>query len=145
VRDATVTKMLAAFFIDVSRARAWGGALGGLIPAVEPRLKIAVFHVAGLEMEQPLAEADPLNFVGHITIPVLMVKAGWTPTSTSRRLSGRRLNCSARRPNTSATSIYEAGHFVPRDQLVKETLDWFDRYLGPVKDARKMSAAAKQP
>jgi hypothetical protein len=33
-----VTKMLAAFFIDVSRARAWGGALGVLI-AVEPRLK----------------------------------------------------------------------------------------------------------
>jgi hypothetical protein len=41
--------------------------------------------------------------------------------------------------------IYEAGHVVPRDQLVQETLDWFDRYLGPVKDARKTSAAAKQP
>jgi hypothetical protein len=41
--------------------------------------------------------------------------------------------------------IYEAGHFVPRDQLVKETLDWYDRYLGPVRGARKAPAEAKQP
>jgi hypothetical protein len=88
VRDATVTKMLAAFFLDVSRSRAWGGVLGGLIPAVEPRLKIAVLHVAGLEMEQPLAEADPLNFVGHITIPALMVNGRMDPyfnVETSQR------------------------------------------------------------
>jgi len=29
--------------------------------------------------------------------------------------------------------VYDGGHFVPRDQLVKETLAWLDRYLGDVK------------
>jgi len=29
--------------------------------------------------------------------------------------------------------VYDGGHFVPRDQLVKETLAWLDRYLGVVK------------
>jgi hypothetical protein len=29
--------------------------------------------------------------------------------------------------------VYEAGHFVPRSQLIKETLDWYDRYLGAVR------------
>jgi hypothetical protein len=29
--------------------------------------------------------------------------------------------------------IFEAGHIIPRNQLIKETLDWLDRYLGPVK------------
>jgi hypothetical protein len=28
---------------------------------------------------------------------------------------------------------YETGHAVPRNQLIKETLDWLDRYLGRVK------------
>jgi hypothetical protein len=28
--------------------------------------------------------------------------------------------------------IYEAGHLVPRSDIIRETLDWFDRYLGPV-------------
>jgi hypothetical protein len=28
--------------------------------------------------------------------------------------------------------LYEAGHTVPRTVLVKETLAWLDRYLGPV-------------
>jgi eukaryotic-like serine/threonine-protein kinase len=29
--------------------------------------------------------------------------------------------------------LYETDHFIPRDELVKETLSWLDRYLGPVK------------
>ena len=123
----------------------WGGEMGGLIPAVEPRLKVAVLHVAGFEMEQPLPEADPLNFVSRITIPVLMVNGRMDPyfnVETSQRPMFELLGTPA---GQKRHVIYEAGHFVPRDQLVKETLDWFDRYLGPVKDARKTPAAAKQP
>jgi hypothetical protein len=29
--------------------------------------------------------------------------------------------------------IYDAGHLVPRADLIKETLKWYDNYLGPVK------------
>jgi hypothetical protein len=29
--------------------------------------------------------------------------------------------------------IYESGHLVPRTDFVKETLLWYDQYLGPVK------------
>jgi hypothetical protein len=29
--------------------------------------------------------------------------------------------------------IYEGGHDVPRTELIKETLGWFDKYLGPVR------------
>ena len=28
--------------------------------------------------------------------------------------------------------IYESGHLVPRADLIKETLQWFDKYLGGV-------------
>jgi hypothetical protein len=27
---------------------------------------------------------------------------------------------------------YDGGHLPPRAVMIKETLDWFDRYMGPV-------------
>jgi hypothetical protein len=29
--------------------------------------------------------------------------------------------------------LYDTAHNVPRNEMIKETLDWFDRYLGPVR------------
>ena len=29
--------------------------------------------------------------------------------------------------------VYETGHNIPRNEMIKETLDWLDRYLGPVR------------
>ena len=29
--------------------------------------------------------------------------------------------------------LYDTDHFIPREELIKETLIWLDRYLGPVK------------
>lgn len=28
--------------------------------------------------------------------------------------------------------LYDTGHDIPRNELLKEALDWLDRYLGPV-------------
>jgi hypothetical protein len=28
--------------------------------------------------------------------------------------------------------LYDSDHLLPRDELIKETLNWLDRYLGPV-------------
>jgi len=30
------------------------------------------------------------------------------------------------------TTISHTGHNIPRPDLIRETLDWLDRYLGPV-------------
>jgi hypothetical protein len=29
--------------------------------------------------------------------------------------------------------VYETGHDIPRIEMIKESLNWLDRYLGPVK------------
>jgi hypothetical protein len=29
--------------------------------------------------------------------------------------------------------VYETGHDIPQNELIRESLDWLDRYLGPVK------------
>ena len=47
----------------------WGGAMGGLMPAVEPRLKVNVLVVAGLDFPRTRPEVEPLNFLPHVTAP----------------------------------------------------------------------------
>jgi hypothetical protein len=35
-------------------------------------------------------------------------------------------------PEQKRHVLYDAGHDLPGPPVVKETLNWFDRYLGPV-------------
>lgn len=110
----------------------WGGMLVGLMPAAEPRLKPAVLLVAGLSQNPVLPEADPFNFLPRITIPVLMLNGRFDhffPVETSQVPMFRLLGTA---PEHKRQLVYDAGHLVPRSQVIKETLDWFDHYLGPV-------------
>jgi formylglycine-generating enzyme required for sulfatase activity/dienelactone hydrolase len=122
--------------IDTARVAyygvSWGGYLGGLMPAVEPRFKAVVLLVAGLEVQQGQPEVEPINFLPRIRIPVLMLNGQYDhyfPVETAQRPMFRLLGTP---PDQKRQVISEGGHFVPRTQLVKETLDWLDRYLGPV-------------
>jgi formylglycine-generating enzyme required for sulfatase activity/dienelactone hydrolase len=111
----------------------WGGYLGGVLPAVEPRLKAVILVVAGLEFQQGLPEVEPINFLPRITMPVLMLNGEYDhyfPVETSQRPMFRLLGTP---PDRKRQVISEGGHFVSRPELVRETLDWLDRYLGPVK------------
>ncbi len=35
--------------------------------------------------------------------------------------------------NNKRRAIFDAGHIPPHDHMIKEGLDWLDRYQGPVK------------
>ncbi|MBA3338421.1 MAG: hypothetical protein H0T54_01490 [Geodermatophilaceae bacterium] len=111
----------------------WGGKLGGLVPAVEPRLKAIVLVVAGLGMQRARPEADELNFLPHIKAPTLMLNGKYDfffPTESSQRPFFRLLGTAA---DQKKYIVYEYGHVLPRTQLISETLAWLDRYLGPVR------------
>ena len=110
----------------------WGGYFGGIIPAIEPRLKAAVLYVAGLTMERGRPEVEPINYLPRIHIPVLMLNGKYDfffPVATSQEPFFRFLGSPAA---DKRYIVYEGGHDVPRTQLIKETLAWLDRYLGPV-------------
>src|SRR6185295_12439415 len=120
--------------IDTARVAyfgwSWGGYLGGIMPAIEPRFKAVVLLVAGLEFQRALPEVEPINYLPRIRIPVLMLNGEYDhyfPVETSQRPMFRLLGTPAERKRQV---ISQGGHFVPRMQLVKETLDWLDRYLG---------------
>jgi eukaryotic-like serine/threonine-protein kinase len=108
----------------------WGGYMGSIIPAIEPRLKAAVLYVAGLTMERGRPEVEPINYLPRIKIPVLMLNGKYDfffPVATSQEPFHRFLGSPDKK-----YIVYEGGHDVPRTQLIKETLGWFDKYLGRV-------------
>jgi pimeloyl-ACP methyl ester carboxylesterase len=93
---------------------------------------VVILYVAGFDFPKALPEVDPINFVPHIKVPVLMMNGRhdhFFPVNTSQIPMFKLLGTP---PENKRQVIYESGHFVPRNQLIKETLDWLDKYLGPV-------------
>lgn len=80
-------------------------------------------------------ETDPWNYAPRVRIPVLMVNGRddfVNPVETSQRPLFNALGTPAA---DKRYTQYAGGHanLVSRPDLIGEILEWFDRYLGPVK------------
>jgi formylglycine-generating enzyme required for sulfatase activity/dienelactone hydrolase len=110
----------------------WGSATAPIVLAVENRFQTAVLESGGLEFQRTLPEVDKINFVSRVKIPVLMLNGRYDhffPVESSQRPLFRLLGT----PDKDKKHvIYESGHAPPRKDFIKETLDWLDKYLGPV-------------
>ncbi|MBX9929904.1 MAG: hypothetical protein K2X99_13445, partial [Gemmatimonadaceae bacterium] len=111
----------------------WGGVMGGIIPAIEPRIKVVVLYVAGLMMESSRPEVEPFHYLPRITQPTLMLNGRFDyffPLQTAQEPFFKALGTPAARKKWM---VYEGGHDVPRTQLIRESIAWFDTYLGRVR------------
>ncbi len=63
----------------------WGGAIGGLMPAVEPRIRVSALYVAGLDFERARPEVEPINFIPRIRIAVRTTLGGRIPSERDAR------------------------------------------------------------
>jgi len=110
----------------------WGGYMGGIIPAVEKRIKASVLNVGGMVMNKSLPEADQLNYLPRVTQPTLMLNGKhdmFFPLESSQKPMFEFLGTP---PEHKKKLVYDAGHLVPRLDFVKESLAWYDTYLGEV-------------
>ncbi len=110
----------------------WGAELGGLIPAVDTRIKVNVLTLAGLDFHRSLPEVDVINFISHVKQPTLMLNGRYDfffPEQATQEPFYRLLGSSK---DQKKHLLYETGHNIPRNELIKESLDWLDLYLGPV-------------
>jgi dienelactone hydrolase len=122
----------------------WGGALGAILPAVEKRIKANVLYVAGLSFQRALPEADQINYVGRVKQPTLILNGEldfFFPLETSQRPMFELLGTP---PQDKKRLVFPGGHSVPRTDMIKESLVWLDRYLGPT-DSRAVAPAAEPP
>jgi pimeloyl-ACP methyl ester carboxylesterase len=110
-----------------------GGRTAGVLLALEPRFKAAVLNVPGLSMLPMRPEEDPVNFLPRVHLPVLMLSGKYDssfPLELSQKPFFRLLGTPA---SEKRHVVDEAGHFLSRPMMVRESLAWLDRYLGPVK------------
>ncbi len=123
--------------IDRDRIGYYGISLGAytgvIITAIEPRLKASVLLGGGLRTLPGPAEIDPFNFARRVRLPTLMINGRSDfsyPLAASQLPLFRSLGTPADRKRHA---LYEGGHLPlnPND-IVREVLDWFDTYLGPV-------------
>jgi len=122
--------------IDSHRLAYYGLSLGAVwgpvLTAVEPRFKASVLVAGGLPFEKLPSEIEPLNFAPRVKIPTLMLNGRDDfiyPVDSSQVPLFRLLGV----PGSEKRHVtFESGHLPPFQPIVKESLDWLDRYLGPV-------------
>jgi dienelactone hydrolase len=110
----------------------WGGMMGGIIPAVEDRLKVNILIVGGLT-GRSLSEVDQINYLSRVKIPTLMLNGRYDFTFPNDKSVLPFYNLLGTPVKDKRHVIYETDHYVPKSEMIKEVLNWCDRYLGPVK------------
>jgi formylglycine-generating enzyme required for sulfatase activity len=110
----------------------WGAFMGSIIPAVEDRFRASVLIAGGLlGLARP--EASDVSYVSRVRTPTLMLNGKYDvffPPGTS---SVPMFDLLGTPPENKRHILYETDHIPPRTEYIKETLDWLDKYLGPVK------------
>jgi len=109
----------------------WGAAMAPVMLAVESRLKAGVLISGGLALQPTQPEVDPFNFLPHVTVPTRMVNVSndfFFPHHTSQRPFYQFLGAEPK----DSVLIEGTGHRLPINLVTRETLDWFEQFLGPI-------------
>ncbi len=122
--------------IDINKigflGHSWGGYIGGIIPAVENRIKVDILVVGGFYVwNKPFPEADMLNYVPRIKIPVLMLNGKFDGNFPLEIAVKPFYNFLGTPEKDKRLCVYEFDHFVPKSEMIKETLNFLDKYFGP--------------
>jgi formylglycine-generating enzyme required for sulfatase activity/dienelactone hydrolase len=112
----------------------WGAHMAPIFLSLEERFKAAILTVGGLLFRPRTPESDEFNFVPRVKTPVLMINGRYDfifPIETSVQPMFRLLGTPHK---DKRLVVLDASHgFLKRSDIARETLDWLDRYLGPVK------------
>ncbi|MBI4474318.1 MAG: protein kinase [Acidobacteria bacterium] len=112
----------------------WGGRMGAIIPAVDERPRVSVIMLGGLAAGRARPEVDQINFITRVKIPVLMLNGKYDSLEPVASAQLPMFRMWGTPENAKRHVIYESnGHSVPRNESIRETLDWLDKYLGPEK------------
>jgi cephalosporin-C deacetylase-like acetyl esterase len=123
--------------IDVSKLAyygySWGGLMGNIIPAAEDRIKVSILTLGALPQSYFRPEADFFNYTTRVKIPTLMLNGKYDSVNAFATCVKPMFDLLGTPEEHKNLKMYETDHFIPRNELIKESLAWLDKYLGPVR------------
>ena len=128
-REDIVAKKLAYFGLS------WGGNWGPVFTAIETRFSASVLLAGHLHVYPPdyPPEAIPINFAPRSKVPLLMINGRSDFESPIESEIEPMFALQGAPDEHKRLVILDGGH-VPESPnlLIREVLDWLDKYLGPV-------------
>jgi eukaryotic-like serine/threonine-protein kinase len=111
----------------------WGANASVVLLAVDHRIKAAVAVGGGFPTSKEPPEMDAINYAPRLTIPYLMINGRYDfemPMNCCQLPLFKALGTPSA---DKRLALFNSGHLPPQNEIIRETLDWYDRYLGPVK------------
>jgi formylglycine-generating enzyme required for sulfatase activity/dienelactone hydrolase/predicted Ser/Thr protein kinase len=109
-----------------------GGTYGAIVPAVEDRIRASVL-IAGSIQGLGRPEVYEINFLGRVKIPTLMLNGRYDTIGPLEQVIRPMFDLLGTPAADKRLILYETDHIPPVNEMIKETLAWMDKYLGPVK------------
>jgi dienelactone hydrolase len=101
-----------------------------IVLGVERRFQAGIMWSGGLPTTAQPPEIDPINFAPRVTLPVLMLNGRddfMFPVQVSQEPLFKMFGTSV---SNKRHGLYDGGHVFPFSRMIKDSLDWLDRYLG---------------
>ena len=108
----------------------WGGRLGIIISAVEDRIKLNILYLGGMPHRYAQPEAEYIHYITRIKIPTLMLNGQYDTIFPYETAVKPMYDLLGTPKEHKKLEVYPTDHFVPRNELIKETLAWLDKYFG---------------
>jgi pimeloyl-ACP methyl ester carboxylesterase len=110
----------------------WGGRIGPIALAVEPkRLKVGILNQAGLK-HLSIPETSVLNYLPRVSAPILQFNGRYDTDFRFESSAKPFFDLLGTSPDLKKHIVNNTSHYVPREIVIGETLDWLDEHLGPV-------------
>jgi eukaryotic-like serine/threonine-protein kinase len=113
-----------------------GATLGPVTLALDARLRTGVLVSGGLYGEKMAPEIDVLNFAPRFSVPVLMLGGRYDFVLPPVTLQQPMFRLLGTREQDKRFIQFDTGHVPPTRDVMRETLNWLDRYLGPVETGK---------
>jgi dienelactone hydrolase len=117
----------------------WGGGVAPYILALEDRIKVGVLGLFGISSIEKymFTEFDQVDYLPRVKIPMLLLGGRYDfdyPLEQQQAF----YDLLGTPKDKRNWIIYESTHYIPRKDLINESVSWLDKYFGPVQKVSHM-------
>ena len=112
-----------------------GAMLGPIFTALEPRFRASVLLGGGVAGSPLHPDIEPTNFAPRVRVPTLMVAGREDFARPVETLQRPLFNLLGLPADQKDLVLIDGGHIGRLQDIIRETLGWLARYLGPVAPA----------